>query len=260
MFNRLTEPVEEPHFIYSYREYSSALYSTDLHTGKTYHYRIPSYQFKRACSWCELPQGYLWLIGGFPPTDEVKTIDTTREFAVCDRTPLLTARCSQTAVYHAPYLYVLGGYNQHVLDEVERYAEGAWEALPPLPTACSRLSSIVAEECLYVLGGYSDTALDLIQRLSLTSLTWTVLDVRLPAAAYYLACFTQKTPQIYFVRLRELYCFELETSHITRVKAVTRQVFSYFGPNYFYNGTLYCANSDNAVEALAVGSLLQLTS
>jgi hypothetical protein len=66
---------------------------------------------------------------------------------------MLTPRRVHAAVYHAPHLYILGGKNFNGrLRECERYvcAENRWEALLPLPRACSKTSGVVVESSLYV--------------------------------------------------------------------------------------------------------------
>jgi hypothetical protein len=88
---------------------------------------------------------------------EVVRIDARREFAVAHCAPMLNHRMHHAAVYHTPHLYILGGQDwEDFLSECERYvcAENRWEALPPLPRACSGMSGVVVEGNLYALGGY----------------------------------------------------------------------------------------------------------
>jgi hypothetical protein len=84
-------------------------------------------------------------------------IDTRREFVVVHCAPLLTPRYCHAAVYHTPHLYILGVADSY-LSECERYvvAENQWEALPPLPRACSSTIGVVVENSLYALGGMMD--------------------------------------------------------------------------------------------------------
>jgi hypothetical protein len=123
-----------PTFIYSYKQTIDQLYETSLVTGETSSYRLPSYTFKEYCCWTELP-GWSLLItgGGQPVTSEVVKIDT-RTLTVSERPPMLTARRGHSAVYHAQYLYIFGGYTgSSCLRECERFvwAESRWEALSP---------------------------------------------------------------------------------------------------------------------------------
>jgi hypothetical protein len=110
--------------------------------------------------------GSLLITGGSREKDatndlrEVVRIDTRREFAVSKQPPMLSARHSHAAVYHTPHLYVLGGVNGSALSECERYVctEKRWEALPPLPRACSLMSGVVVESSLYALEYYAQLA------------------------------------------------------------------------------------------------------
>jgi hypothetical protein len=98
---------------------------------------------------------------------------------------MLTPRSFYAAVYYTPHLYILGGVADSYLSECERYvcAENRWEALPPLPTACQTASGVVVESNLYALGGSGDCRpSDFLQKLSLESLTWELMQFRLPFA------------------------------------------------------------------------------
>jgi hypothetical protein len=136
-----------PTFIYSYAGYSEVLWRTHLVTGEDSSLRVPSYQFKECCVWCEVPGGSLLITGGGDPVArEVVKIDTHREFAVSQQTPMLTPRRAHACVYHAQCLYVVGGFSgRNSLKECERYARGRWEALPPVPKACFDASGVVVE-------------------------------------------------------------------------------------------------------------------
>jgi hypothetical protein len=178
-----------PTFIYSYKYDTEQLHRTSLVTGEQSCHHIPSYRFKNSCCWSEVPGGSLLIItgGGIPEGREVVRIDTRREFAVAQCPPMLSPRAYHAAVYHTPHLYIFGGWdtNRH-LSECERYvcAENRWEALPPLPRACSLTSGVVVESSLYALGGYDGSYFDLVQRLSLESLTWELMLFRLPFVGY----------------------------------------------------------------------------
>jgi hypothetical protein len=80
----------------------------------------------------------------------------------------------------------LGGHNSSLLSECERYvcAENRWEALPSLPRACAGTSGVVVESSLYALGGMDDGGAysNSVQKLSLESLTWELMQLRLPQA------------------------------------------------------------------------------
>jgi hypothetical protein len=174
-----------PTFIYSYRYNTDQLHRTSLVTGQQSKHQVPSYRFKYCCCWSEVPGGSLLITGGgYPAVREVVRIDTRREFAVSHCPPMLTPRGKHAAVYHTPHFYILGGVGTGDLRECERYvcAENRWEALPPLPRACCNTSGVVIEDSLYALGGFVESSLDLVQKLSLGSLTWELMQLRLPYA------------------------------------------------------------------------------
>jgi hypothetical protein len=148
-----------PTFIYSYEEYADQLHRTNLVTGEHSIHRVPSYTFKPYCCWSEVPGGSLLITGGrnedHSSVKEVVRIDTRREYAVSGHHPMLTPRQAHAAVYHTQNLYILRGWNDDsFLSECERYvcAENRWDALPPLPKACSDTSGVVVENSLYALG------------------------------------------------------------------------------------------------------------
>jgi hypothetical protein len=220
-----------PQFIYCCR--SHKLRRANLLTGEQSCHQIFAYKFKDGCRWSELPGGNLLITGG-DDSREVVRIDTLREWAVSSRPPMHTARCYHTALYHSQYLYVLGGYRMR---GCERYvcAENRWEVLPALPVACSRMSAVEVESSLYALGGKADSALDTVQKLSLDSLTWEVMQLKLPQAGYYLPCFKTDT-QVYLVINKTVYSFT--PLQVKEVKNVPRSIRCY--SSYYSRGTLYC--------------------
>jgi hypothetical protein len=201
-----------PTFIYSYQALTDQLHRTNLAGAHSSH-RVPSYTFKRGCYWSELPGGSLLITGGldenYRAAREVVRIDTRREFAVSEHPPMLAARQTHTAVYHTPHLYILGGEFRKLLDLCERYvwAESRWEALPPLPRACRYASGVVVESSLYALGGYDGSVLDLVQKLSLESLTWELMQFKLPCAGLGIPCLKLSDTEVYLVVKKTLCCF-----------------------------------------------------
>jgi hypothetical protein len=139
-----------------------------------------------------VPGGSLLVTGGgYPAVREVVRIDVVT-FEVSTQPHMLTPRYYHAVVYHTPHLYILGGRNDSYLSECERYmcAENRWEALPPLPRACYYTSGVVVESSLYALGGATVSGfLDLVQKLSLESLTWEIMQLRLPYADSAISCF-----------------------------------------------------------------------
>jgi hypothetical protein len=171
-----------PTFFYCCEEETTKLRMVNLLSGKQSCHRGPSYPFRAYCRWSELPGGSLLITGGGPLKD-VEKIDTLREYAVSSQPPMHTARSNHVAVYHSQYLYALGGYKRRWLSECERYVyeESRWEVLPALPIGGCALSAVELENSLYALGGYAGICeLDTVQKLSLDSLTWELMQLRLP--------------------------------------------------------------------------------
>jgi hypothetical protein len=243
-------------YIFSYKAGSDKLYRTSLSSGEQSCQSIPSYKFKLGSCWSELPGGDLLITGGIKASEEVVKIDT-RTLAVSAEQRMVTPRYSHSAVYHAEHLYLLGGYNHQHLRECERFvcAQGCWEPLPPLPTACSQISGVVLRNCLYALGGFGGGPIDLIQSLNLVGLTWELLQVRLPYPGQGVPCFQLKDTQIWFVMKKTLYSFVPHTLQVEQVKTLSADISSFRGPSYFSSGTLYCSNYQGPPLSLEIGSL-----
>jgi hypothetical protein len=218
---------------------------------------VPSYTFKYGCCWSEVPGGSLLITGGgVPGVREVVRIDVGT-FEVSPQTHMLTPRRHHAAVYHTPHLYVLGGYAYRCLSECERYvcAENRWEALPPLPRACYWTSGVVVESSLYALGGRteSEAYLDLVQKLSLESLTWEVMQYRLPFEGGCIPCFKLRDTEVYLVVNKTLCSFT--NLEVRPLKTLTEDIISLLGASYYCRGTLYCSNHQGAISSLEIGSL-----
>jgi hypothetical protein len=176
-------------------------------------------------------------------------------FEVSPQRDMHTPRKFHAGVYHAPHLYVFGGHNYRYLSECERYvcAEDRWETLPPLPRACFYTSGVVVESSLYALGGYDGTYLDLVQKLSLESLTWELMQFRLPYADSAIPCFKLRDTEVYLVVKKTLCSFTgLE---VRPLKTLTEGIPSWYGSSYYHRGTLYCSSHKGAVRSLEIGSL-----
>jgi hypothetical protein len=255
---RVVQPLNSlPTFIYSYTHDYGYLDRTNLVTGKHSSHRVPSYQFKDGCCWSEVPGGSLLITGGgSSAVSEVLRIDTRREFAVFQRAPMLTRRKMHAVVYHTPHLYVLGGLNGRYLSECERYvcAEDRWEVLAPLRRACYCTSGVVVESSLYALGGHAgNVALDLVQKLSLDSLTWELMQFRLPHVGYGIPCFKLRDTEVYLVVNKTLCSFT--GLQVVPIKTLTEDIRSWFGSSYYYRGTLYCSYYLGGVRSHKIGSL-----
>jgi hypothetical protein len=245
-----------PTFIYSYMPNTDQLHRTNLVTGEHSSHRVPSYTFKSGSCWSDVPGGSLLITGGgLPVVREVVRIDTRREFAVAHCAPMLTPREGHAAVYHTPHLYILGGWSTRYMSECERYvcAENRWESLPRLARACQSMSGVVLENSLYALGGYHYSELDLVQKMSLKSLTWELMQFRLPYKDSGIPCFKLRDTEVYLV-VGQTLC-SLTAVEVRPLKTLTEGIRSWYGASYYSRGTLYCSNNAGEARSYEIGSL-----
>jgi hypothetical protein len=240
-----------PQFIYSCNYGTKQLFRTNLLTGEQSHYQIPSYSFKLNCRLSELPGGSLLSTGGCPPVREVVKIDTLRECAVSSLPPMHTPKYSHAAVYHSQYLYILGGVCYSYLRGCERYvcAESQWEVLPAMPVAGLGMSAVVLDNSLYALGGYAGRKLSAVQKLSLDSLTWELMQLKLPQAARYFPCFKTDT-EVYMVIKKTLYSFT--PFQVKPIQSLVEDVVCDL--SYYSRGTLYYS-TQHWIKSLDIGEL-----
>jgi hypothetical protein len=149
-----------------------------------------------------------------------------------------TARHSHAAVYHSQYVYVLGGYDDRDLSECERYvcAESRWEVLAVLPVAGDGMSAVELHNSLYALGGhYGCESIDTVQQLSLDSLTWQLMQLKIPQAGFNIPCFKKDT-EVYLVIKKTLYSFT--PFEVKPIKTLPEDI-SGCSSSYYSRGTLY---------------------
>jgi hypothetical protein len=112
------------------------------------------------------------------------------------------------------------------------------------------MSAVVLDNSLYVLGGFcAGRGLDTVQMLRLDSLTWQLMQLKLPQAARWFPCFTTDT-QMYLLIKETLYSFcplQVKTVKTLREGILCRA-------SYYSRGLLYCSCGDG-IESLAVGEL-----
>jgi hypothetical protein len=184
-------------------------------------------------------------------------IDTQREWAVSSVPPMHTARHSHAAVYHSQHLYLLEGLGETTLSECERYvcAESRWEELPALPIAVDELSAVELENSVYALGGCDDNGedIDTVQKLSLDSLTWELMQLKLPKASSFTPCFKTDT-KVYLMIEATLYSFT--PLQVIPIKTLVECAFGCF-LSYYSRGTLYYEDGI-FIKQLAVGELTSL--
>jgi hypothetical protein len=235
----------KPHHTFLYSCYKNQLHRVNLLTGEQFEHEVPHYWFKSNFGWSELPGGSLLITGGSGPVRDVVKIDTLREYAASSQPPMHTARCLHAAVYHSQYVYVLGRR------ECERYScvESRWEVLPALPVAGIYMTGVEVENSVYALGGYCDGRdLDTVQKLSLESLTWQLMQLKLPKAVCQFPCFNKDT-EVYLVIKKTLYSFTA-----LEVKAVkTLDTSIRCDSSYYSRGTLYYEGGGIRSLALKLG-------
>jgi hypothetical protein len=110
------------------------------------------------------------------------------------------------------------------------------------------MSAVEVENSLYALGSYAGEALDNVQKLSLDSLTWKLMQLKLPSAAYYFACFKTAT-EVYLVIEGTLYSFT--PLQVKPIKTLPQSI-SYCYSSYYSKGTLYYEKGEG-IESIALG-------
>jgi hypothetical protein len=248
---------ESPVFLYSCEFDTNKLHKLNLLTGEEFCHEVPNYEFSKFFRWSDLPGGSLLITGGYPEVREVVEIDPLRECAVSSQPPMRTGRCCHAALYHSQYVYVLGGYTgSQFLSECERFvcAESRWEVLPALPVAGGGMSAVELENSLYALGGQNENIdTDTVQKLSLDSLTWELMQIRLPQAGNSILWFKADDAKVYLVLEETLYSFTpQQVKPIKTLAEAVGQVFT----SYFRRGTLYYS-FDTSIKSLAVGELTE---
>jgi hypothetical protein len=116
--------------------------------------------------------------------------------------------------------------------------------LPDLPVACYGISAVELENSLYALGDTNS-----VQKLSLVSLTWELMWLKLPQAARCIAFFKTDS-QVYLVIKKTLYSFT--PKQIKPIKTLPRGIECY--TSYYSRGTVYY-DTDRGIKSLTVGEL-----
>jgi hypothetical protein len=89
--------------------------------------------------------------------------------------------------------------------------------------------------------------------LSLESLTWELMQLRLPFAGYAIPCFKLRETEVYLVVKRTLCSFT--PLEVRPFKTLTEDIQSWLGASYYHRGTLYCSSFEGAVLCCEIGSL-----
>jgi hypothetical protein len=112
------------------------------------------------------------------------------------------------------------------------------------------MGAVELDNSIYALGGSAYKGdLDTVQRLSFDSLTWELMQLKLPQADYWFPCFQIDT-QVYLVIEKTLY--SLTPLEVKAVKTLPEGIQCL--TSYYSRGILYCAWYGER-QSLAVGEL-----
>lgn len=217
---------------------------TDMRTGQVTSMILKIDRFMIGMDWCDCNSGRLLLAGG--ENSMVLCIETQREFALTLMAPMPCPQSGHRTAYYEGYFYVIGGANQLMRNECSRLSlsENQWEDLPALPHPCSDLSLVVikATSSLYAFGGnFNCIDLNVIQRLSIETLSWELLSVKLPSPTSYIVSFTQDDHQAIIAIQSDVYVFDSLSNEIHQVASLRKPVNSYAGPSYYHSGRIFIA-------------------
>jgi hypothetical protein len=106
---------------------------------------------------------------------------------------------------------------------------------------------------LYALGGDDGSSLDSVQKLSLESLTWELMQFRLPFVGQSIPYFNLRDTEVYLVVKQTLCSFT--SFEVRPLKSLTEDIQSWYGASYYRRGTLYCSSYEGAVLSYEIGSL-----
>mmetsp|Transcript_4807 Transcript_4807/g.8969 ORF Transcript_4807/g.8969 Transcript_4807/m.8969 type:complete len:274 (-) Transcript_4807:87-908(-) len=251
---------KEASHIFSCRERSNMLFAKRLDTGTWTSLVMPSYSLKFGCAWCEVPVGILYFTGGSNSSDVV-AIDSKRDMGVLRKPSMNSERQGHASIYFQGCLYIIGGYRFDYQSECERLILGEieWQLIESIPESCFNLSVVSSKEtqCIYAIGGYQIVPLNLIQSLSVETLTWAVLPVKLPFPQEFIAAFKLDESQVFFIEGQTLFKFNFGNWNIERVKALSDNISSLHGPSYYSRGRVYCSNCNCSPKFLEVGALIK---
>jgi hypothetical protein len=99
------------------------------------------------------------------------------------------------------------------------------------------MSAVELHNSLYALGGKDSgrNSLDTVQELSLDSLTWQLMQLKLPLLAFNFPCFKKDT-EVYLVIKKTLYLFTL--LEVKPIKTLPKDIVTCYS-SYYSRDTLY---------------------
>mmetsp|Transcript_14923 Transcript_14923/g.27571 ORF Transcript_14923/g.27571 Transcript_14923/m.27571 type:complete len:270 (-) Transcript_14923:94-903(-) len=222
-------------------------------------------KFRGGAVMTQTPVGKLFATGGFAGKEKalktVIVVEQHKDHAIAYRPPMLTRRSGgHGAIYHKGFLYVVGGLcnDNEILSKCERLdlKRNKWQAIPTLPHACFHVTLATAEETLYAISGVSNLAENshLIQKLSLSSLSWEVLPVKLPSHQLCAVAFKQSESEVFIAVNKSLYLFDCQSDTLTHLKNLGRLVQGRDGTGTYSNGALIF-NAGSFWDEVTIGAL-----
>jgi hypothetical protein len=91
-----------------------------------------------------------------------------------------------------------------------------------------------------------------MQKLRLESLTWELMQFRLPHANYCIPCFKLRDIEVYLVVNKTLCSFT--GFEVRPLKTLSEDIQSWFGMSYYCRGTLYCSTGVGGAVSYDIGS------
>mmetsp|Transcript_294 Transcript_294/g.335 ORF Transcript_294/g.335 Transcript_294/m.335 type:complete len:273 (+) Transcript_294:31-849(+) len=229
-----------PKVIYSFKSDTNQLHKTSLSSGKSSSLRTHNHAFLDGSSLCETSRGMLYSIGGMG--NSVICLDTSRDYAPYRKWSTLSNHADHSTVFFEGFLYVIGGRHPDC-ERLDCSSEDTWTALPALPMTCVGISVIVSakQRQLYALGGCYGENFDRIQRFDISSLSWELMELRLPLPDYQIPSFETDDEGFYVILKKNLYRFNIAEEAFLHVASLKRDCKSN-GPSYWVKGKLFLSN------------------
>lgn len=211
-FNSTLEKRKLQAFIpkYTFHFNNKVLQVTELKSRRVSQVFLPYYYY-RPVDWCQSPEGKLYCLE--VKKQSIKAVDIFRDYSLTDLAHIEIQFVRNRLAYNRNFIYIIGNNTSKCLRF--ELTEKRWEDLDCLPFPCCDYGFIMLEatQCLYVFGGHSailQKPLDYIQRLSLESLTWDFLQIKLPFAfCGYICVFNVYKVVIHFIIDKKLFMLKL---------------------------------------------------
>lgn len=248
---KLLEVKSKPDNIYSFCENTSDLLITDTHTLERTAQSLPNFKFADGCQYAVLEHGELLVTGGYPAKKDAVVI--SKDFKITPKESMLTGRRKHGLTYFRGAAYAISGWEAGSKCESYDPLQDLWQQLPDIPKATGCVSPIAMDKSLYVLGGYAGTFLNEVQTLDIEHNVWSVLQVKLPSAGWYVPCFSVGVREVMFVVKKQLWC--LRPQAINFVKTLDDDIQSCGGPCVLRGETLHCSYNQRHSLNFKIGHL-----